>query len=323
MSANNTVLYGITVLIWGSTWFAIDHQLGVVSPEVSVFYRYAAAALLLLAWIALRGGRLRFSLSDHLRFAILGCCLFGFNFILAYSAQQYISSAMTAVAFSTMLWMNIINARLLFGTPIDVRVAAGSVIGIAGLAMLFAPEISSLSTGDATLAGAALAISSALIASFGNMASQAMQKRKLPVLQANAWGMLYGAVITGLYAYAKGSEFIVDPSFSYWASMLYLVVFGSIVAFGAYLTLLGRIGAHKASYAVVMFPVVAILLSLLFEDLKITGNLIAGVALILLGNIITLGRVGGVGRRRRYLAEGPPCQARNRQPSADLTSTSV
>ncbi len=284
----NWILYGVTVLVWGSTWFAIEHQLGTVSPEVSVFYRYLGAAAILFAWCFARGLNLKFDRRAHSRFILLGLLLFCLNYIVAYHAQRYISSALMAIAFSTMLWMNIINARIFFGVRAGSLVISGALIGIAGILILFMPQVDNFSISDAALYGASLAIVGALIASLGNMVSQAAQQDGLPIVQSNAWGMLYGAILTGAIAFGQGKEFTFDWSTAYVTSLLYLIVFGSIVAFGAYLTLLGRIGAHRAGYAMVMFPVVALVLSYLFEGLEITGNIVVGVAFVLLGNLFVL-----------------------------------
>jgi drug/metabolite transporter (DMT)-like permease len=285
---HNASLYLITVLVWGSTWFAIEFQLGVVAPEVSVFYRYVGAAALLFFWCLARGLNLGFDRRAHSRFILLGLMLFCLNYIVTYYAQQHISSALTAIAFSTMLWMNIINARIFFGVRAGSLVVSGALIGVAGVAILFAPQIDSVSFSDATLYGASLALIGALIASLGNMVSQSAQKGGLPIVQSNAWGMFYGAILTGVIAFGQGKEFNFDWSAAYVTSLLYLIVFGSIVAFGAYLTLLGRIGAHKAGYAMVMFPVVALILSFNFEGLQITGNIVVGVAFVLIGNLFVL-----------------------------------
>lgn len=281
-------LYVITVLVWGSTWIAIEKQLGVVAPEVSVFYRYAAATAVLFAWCLARGLNLRFDRRAHARFVLLGTMLFCLNYIVTYYAQQYITSALTAIAFSTMLWMNIINARLFFGVRSGKRVIAGALLGIVGIVILFVPQIDAVTISDATLYGASLCVLGAFIASLGNMVSQAAQKDGLPVLQSNALGMLYGALLTGAIAFGQGETFNFEWSAAYIGSLLYLILFGSIIAFGAYLTLLGRIGAHKAGYAMVMFPVVAVTLSVLFEGLQITTNVVTGMTLVLTGNIVIL-----------------------------------
>ena len=285
---SNPLLYAITVLVWGSTWLAIEFQLGVVAPEVSIVYRYAGASLLLFAWSRVRGLRLAFGLWAHVRFLLLGMLLFGLNYILAYRAQLHISSALTAIAFSTILWMNIVNARLFFGVRAGRRVLFGALLGVAGIFTLFAPQMSAMALSDTVFYGSMLAVLGALIASLGNMVSQASQKAGLPVIQSNAWGMLYGTIVTGLVAVFQGHDFVFDWSAAYVGSLLYLTVFGSVVAFGAYLTLLGRIGAHKAGYAMVMFPVVALILSALFEDLAIDATIIVGTVLVIAGNLFVL-----------------------------------
>lgn len=288
ITMSNTLLYVITVLIWGSTWFAIEFQLGVAEPEVSVAYRYAGASVLLFLWSAIRGLQLKFDLRAHAWFALLGFLLFGLNYILAYRAQIYLASALSALVFASMVWMNIINARIFFGIRAGRHVLIGAALGMLGMFTLFAPQVSSFSLSDSILYGSLLAVGGALLASFGNMVSQRAQRLKLPVIQSNAWGMFYGALLTAAYSFASGYEFNFEWTVSYGIALAYLTVFGSIVAFGAYLTLLGRIGAHKAGYAMVMFPVVALLFSLLFEGMRLSLSIVIGTALVLAGNVFIL-----------------------------------
>ncbi|MGI9220618.1 MAG: DMT family transporter [Woeseiaceae bacterium] len=285
---NNAFLYVVTVLIWGSTFFAIEFQLGTVAPEVSIVYRYATASLILFAWARFRGLKLRFKLRDHFWFAMLGVLLFSVNYVLAYRAQIYLTSALTAIAFSTLLWMNIINTRMFFGVRAEPRVLVGALLGIAGIVTLFLPQIRELSFSDGIFIGSLFALGGAFVASLGNMVSQAAQKRSLPVIQGNAWGMFYGTVVTAVIAVTGGQTFNFEWSAAYVGSLAYLAIFGSIFAFGAYLTLLGRIGAHRAGYSMVMFPVLALVLSILFEGLQIDRTLIIGTTLVLVGNVFVL-----------------------------------
>ena len=287
---SNRLLYLVSILIWGSTWFAIEFQLGSVAPEVSIVYRYVIAATLLFAWCLARGLKLRYGWADHLRFAAMGLLMFGLNYVFAYRAQVHITSALSAITFSTMLWMNIINTRIFFGTRAGWRVLLGAALGVAGIVVLFGPQVGELAIDDKILLGCLLAAGGALSASFGNMVSQSAQHRGLPVVQSNAWGMLYGAVLTGGFAYAGGHPLAFDWSPSYIISLLYLAVFGSVVAFWAYLTLLGRIGAHKAGYVTVMFPVVALVLSALFEGLVIDASVVIGATLVIAGNLFVLAK---------------------------------
>jgi len=287
---NNLVLYLITVLVWGSTWFAIEFQLGTVEPEVSIVYRYAGASLLLFAWSRYRKLNLSFSLREHGWFLLMGMFLFGLNYVLAYRAQVYITSALTAIAFSSIVWMNILNARLFFGVRAGRRTIIGSLLGVAGIVTLFAPRVRDISLTDAVFFGSMLAVLGALAASFGNMVSQGAQRRGLPIVQSNAWGMFYGMALTAISSLLAGHDFAFDWSAGYVISLGYLSIFGSIVAFGAYLTLLGRIGAHKAGYAMVMFPVVALILSMLFEGLQLDLTTVIGTLLVLIGNVFVLER---------------------------------
>ena len=285
---NNSILYIVTVLIWGSTWLAIEYQLGVVEPEVSIVYRYVVAALVLFAWCKVRGLSLRFKARDHVYFVLLGLLLFSLNYIFAYHAQVYITSALAAIAFSTMLWINIFLSRIFFGTRATPRVLIGALLGIVGIIVLFAPQIESVALTDTVLFGSVMALAGALTASCGNMVSQSAQKRSLPVVETNTWGMFYGAVLTGIVALASGHDFNFDATFTYITSLVYLAIFGSVIAFGAYLTLLGRIGAHKAGYVTVMFPVVAVILSMAFEGLQLSQTIVIGTVLVLLGNLLVL-----------------------------------
>ncbi len=287
---SNTFLYSVAVLIWGSTWLAIEYQLGVVEPEVSIVYRYAIAAVILIIWCKIRGLSLKFNLKSHGWFMLLGLLLFGLNYILAYRAQVHITSALAAIVFSTMLWLNIGMSRIVFGTRATPKVLLGAVLGIVGIVILFAPRIENVSFTDGVFFGSVLALTGALAASCGNMASQAAQKRKLPVIQSNAWGMVYGALLTAAVAVVSGHEFTFDATFTYIASLLYLALFGSVIAFGAYLTLIGRIGAHRAGYAAVMWPVVALALSMAFEGLQLDLAIITGTSFVLLGNLLVLKR---------------------------------
>lgn len=284
----NLILFMISVLIWGSTWLAITFQLGVVAPEVSVFYRQVLASALLFLWAVLRGMKLCFPWRAHGWFFLLGLTLFGFNYLFAYSAQQYIPSAMNAVLFATMVWINVIFARVFFRTPFEWHVLLGAVLGMAGVVVLFWPALAKAAGQGASLLGVTISLCGATVASLGNMASHQAQVERLPVLQSNAWGMFYGAVVTGFWALMTGKTFAFEYTLEYVGSLLYVSIFGSVIAFGCYLRLLGAIGPTKAGYTAVVIPVVAVILSLLFEGLKLDAFIISGITLVLVGNLVIL-----------------------------------
>ena len=289
MSLNSTLsLYISTVLIWGSTWYAIKLQLGVVEPEVSVAYRFAIAAALLWVWCLIRKKGMRYRVHDHVWMAAQGLFLFCANYAVFYAATGLVTTGLIAVVFSTIVAWNILFGWLFFKTSVSWRMVLGAGFGFTGLALVFWPEVSTLDLRDDAAWGLTLSIIASVLASLGNMISARNQFRSLPVLQVNAYGMAYGAGMMALYAWWSGLPFSWDDSVAYASSLLYLAVFGSILAFGAYLTLLGRIGAGRAAYATVLFPLVALSLSVALEDYVFTPIAIAGVILVLCGNVLVL-----------------------------------
>ena len=290
MIRHSASLYLSTVLIWGSTWYAIRFQLGVVEAEVSLVYRFGLAAIILLVFCLVSGRSLRFDSREHGFAALQGLFLFSTNYLIFYWATALLTSGIVALMFSTVILMNIINGALFMKTPVRPRVILGACFGIAGIAAIFWSEVSEVGDNSDTWRGLWMCLVATWFASLGNIVSARNQKHAMPVVQTNAWGMAYGAVIMAAYAVVSGASFDYDPAFAYSLSLLYLSVFGSILAFGCYLTLVGRIGADKAAYAAVLFPVIALGLSTLFEDYQWTLRALFGFALVLLGNYIVLSR---------------------------------
>ncbi|MCW9000494.1 MAG: DMT family transporter, partial [Kangiellaceae bacterium] len=188
----NAFLYLITVLIWGSTWLAIEYQLGEVAVEVSLVYRFGLAGILVLVFSKLAGLSLKFSLQQHLYIALLGLLNFCLNYVTLYEAQKYLSSAITSIVFSILLLMNIVNTRIFFGKKIPFKTYFGAFIGIGGIVVLFWPEVVNYQAGTNTLFGLALVLGGALSASFGNMVSVRNSNNHYPILQTSGWGMMYG-----------------------------------------------------------------------------------------------------------------------------------
>ena len=295
----NSLLYIVTVLIWGSTWLAIKFQLGVVDPALSVAYRFFLAAALLFIYSRAQKLELRFGWRAHAFMALQGLLLFSINYVMVYFAEETITSGLVAVIFSSMIVLNVFFGALFLRRPIRPRVLLGATVGIGGLVLIFLPELVGFDLSSGRALGLALAVMSSISASLGNIVSARNQEHELPVIQTNAYGMAYGAVLTSLIAIGRGAELAFDPSFAYVASLLYLALFGSVIAFGSYLTLLGRIGADRAAYIMIIFPVIALLLSAMFEGLAMDAQQLIGVALILAGNAIVLTR------RKRAIAGKP------------------
>jgi drug/metabolite transporter (DMT)-like permease len=286
------LLYAVTVLIWGTTWYGIALQVGTVPETVSVAYRFAIAGALLLAFCLARGRRLAFGWRDQLLIAAQGACLFCINYVVFYVAAGYLPSGLLAVVFSTIVVMNMIGAALFFGTPMRRQVVVGAGIGLTGMGLLFWPELHGFDLSSDGMIGLGLSLFATAFVSAGNLISARNQRAGLGVMETNALGMSYGAGFTTVFALLNGDAFLFDTSFAYIGSLLYLAVPGSVIAFWCYLTLLGRIGAERASYAMVLFPVIALGVSTLVEGFRWSPMTFAGVALILAGNVLVMTRTG-------------------------------
>jgi len=290
IAMSNLFLYTFTVLIWGSTWLAIKFQIGHVDPMLSVSYRFALAAFLLGFYCRITGLKLHFHLKEHLLMGTQGLLLFSFGYWFVYLSEIHLTSGLVAVIFATMLFMNILNSRLFLGKRIEGFMMIGAVVGLMGLGLVFWPEIASFEWANQGLRGLLLGLAGSYLSSLGNILSAYTQKRRIPVVQNNAFGMAYGSILLFLVSLLMGKSvnFAVTPG--YIGSLLYLAVFGSIIAFGCYLTLLGRIGADKAGYVTLVIPIVALGISTVFEGYHWTGEAFFGLALVLAGNFLVLRR---------------------------------
>ncbi|MFD2167624.1 DMT family transporter [Thalassotalea euphylliae] len=287
---NNAVLYLLTVLIWGSTWIAINYQLGDVAPEASVTYRFLLASGVLFVYCLIRKLPMKMTGIQHIRLALFGMTLFGLNYFLLYQAQQHINSALACIGFSTLLLFNIINARIWYKTPITGQVVLGGGIGLIGIIVLFWPQIDSLSMSDMTLYGLVLCLIGTASASTGNMLSIRNQNDNMPVVQSNAWGMLYGTIFMAFMTIVQGKTFTFDWSVPYVSSLVFLSIFGSVIAFGCYLSLMTKIGPHKTSYANILFPAVAVAISTVVEGFEWNAYTVAGFVAIMAGNFVVLAK---------------------------------
>jgi len=283
----NFFLYVSASLIWGSTWLAIKLQLTQVPPILSVAYRFCLAALILLAYCGLTRKRLKFSLRDHRFMMLQGFTLFGLSYCGSYLATTYMTSGLVAVIFSTILMLNIFNLRVFMRQAVAWRAFYGGFLGFTGICFVFWQDLTALSATHG-LIGLMIAFAGAYLASVGNVVGTRNARQGVPVTQANAFGMAYGGVLTLGIHFAIGGTLSMDWSVGYLGPMLYLTLFGSIAAFGCYMLLIGRVGAEYAAYVTLLMPIIALMLSTLFEGYHWTASASLGVALVVAGNLVIL-----------------------------------
>lgn len=288
MTTRQYILFTIPSLIWGSTWYAIKFQLGVVDPLLSVAYRFLLAGILFITFCLITGRSLKFSPREHSLIALLGLSLFGINYWFVYEAETILTSGVVAVIFSLIIFFNIFFNAILLKGKIKKDVILAAILGVGGTVLLFKNEFNSFSLNAKDLIVFLLCLGGLITASLGNILSAYKQKKKLPVIQTNAIGMLYGGLAMFALALITGKPLVFETSISYIISLFYLAIFGSIIAFSTYLKLLGEIGPDRSIYIALITPAIALGISTFFEGYRWDLYAVLGILLLFSGNILAL-----------------------------------
>ena len=285
---NNYILFIFTLLCWAPTWYLIKYQLGYVDPLVSVFYRFIIASLIIFIFLFIKKKNLKFSVNHHFWFLLFGICLYSVNYVFLYLSNTYLISAFPAVVFSTIVIMNIIGETFYFKKKPSFKTLIGASIGMVGIIIIFNDEIFSFSLDEGTHIGLFLALIGSFFASTGNMIHQRNLNYNFPSIQTIAYAMLYGSIITLLITQIRGTELMFEYSLSYISSLIYLSIFGSIFAFIYYLRLIEKVGPGRAGYIAVVMPVLALIISTVFEKLEWQTDLIIGLPILIIGAVLVI-----------------------------------
>lgn len=281
-------LYILMIVIWGSSWLAIKWQgYADVSMEVSIFYRFALAALCMFGYGWLSGDlRKNRSLKHHRFFALQGLCLFCCNFIAFYSATSFIASGLVAVVMATAPIFNAIHGKLIYKTPIAANFWLAVVVGLSGICLLFGADLLQTQMSLNTLYGLVYALAGTWCFSMGNMISIRNTKNDVHPYTATSYAMIYGCIALLVIISFKGLSFNISWQPTYIAGLVYLAIPASVIGFTAYLVLVDRIGANNAAYLLVITPIVALVISSFFEGYQWTVYSTIGLTLVVLGNAI-------------------------------------
>lgn len=285
------LLLAAVVFAWGFSWYAIILQVGEASALVSVAYRFMLAAAAMCAGLVVTGRWRLIPLCDQKWLAVLGICLFSVNFVCFYVAALYLPSGILSVVFATAAIFGAINARLFLGKPLEGAVLIAALLGLAGLALLLSPEINRSEAGRAPWWAIALPFFATYLFSIGNIVSARLsQSHTLPNIVGQ--GMAWGALVLVILCLALGEDFVLPASPVYWGGMVYLALVSSVLAFLTYLTLVNRVGTARASYATVLFPIVAMMVSTWAEGYQWTQLSVLGLSMALGGTYLTFARAG-------------------------------
>ncbi len=282
----------ICALAWGTTFFAITLQLGVVDPVISIVYRFSLAAALLFVWAKLRGERLALSAQQHVFALGVGFFTFSVNYTLVYWAEERVTSAVVAVLFAAMAFVNLVTFRIAFGQRAPILAWGAAALGVAGVAILSWEEIAGAEIGGQASIGILLTLLAVMGAAVGNVFARRGELAGSGVAASTAWAMAYGAGALALYALITGKAWTFEYTWPYVLSLLHLAVAGSVIAFALYYGLARRRGYTMASYISAITPPLAMLVSSLFEAKTWGAGALVGIVLVLAGQVLLL-RVKG------------------------------
>jgi drug/metabolite transporter (DMT)-like permease len=286
----NWQLFAICVLTWGTTWYAITFQIGHAAPEVGVAFRFALAGAAVLALCAVRGQRLRFTPREHALLALQGSFMYGVSYVCVYHAERHIVSGLVAVGYSASPLVAGLGAHWLFGLRVTARFLLGGALGLAGVALMFWHQFGATAGHQDAALGAAFVVGAVLLSAVGSLAASRNRNHGLPFWPAMGYGMLYGAMICTVIASLQGQDFAPPPVAAWWISLLYLSLAGSVLTFACFLTLQERIGPGPTGTIGVMTPLLALVISMIFEAFRPDLLVLAGAALAVAGNVLMLRR---------------------------------
>jgi drug/metabolite transporter (DMT)-like permease len=287
-SAADVTSIALCSVIWGTTWFVITLQLGTVPPVVSIVYRFALAAALLFGWLALRREPMRLTRPQHLAVFGQGLFTFAIDYTCVYLAEERIASAVVAVLFAGLAFATLVAFRFTLGQRAGRGAWAGAALGVAGVAVMSFSELLRADLDPRAVLGVALALGGVLAAVVGNLCAHRAQHAGAPVGAATAWAMTYGAAVLAVWVLVSGTPWRVEWTAEYLGSLLYLSVFGSVVAFVVYFGLARRRGYAVASYIAALTPPTAMLVSVVFEGARFGVGAFAGLALVLAGQALLI-----------------------------------
>jgi drug/metabolite transporter (DMT)-like permease len=290
-SAGLFAIGGVAVcgVIWGTTWYAITLQLGTVDPLASIVWRFGLAAVLLFVGCLIFRQPVKLTRDQHLAALAQGAFAFSISYSFTYAAEGRIASAVVAVIFASLAFLNLTLFRVAAGQRAAGLSWAGAILGVVGVAVLSgAQAMGEDGLGTGAVAGVGFAVVAVVASAFGNFFAWKGQQAGSAVIPSTAWAMAYGTGLLALYGLATGTTWSIEMTPAYIGSLLYLSVFGSVIAFGLYFTIARLRGYALASYISALTPPIAMLVSVLFEDARFGWPALTGLALVLTGQVLLI-----------------------------------
>lgn len=276
------IAFACVYFFWGSTYVAIRFGVEVLPPFVLASSRFLISGPLMLAFCAARGMSLRITRREFALLAAIGILMLGMGNMGLVWCEQYVSSGLAALIIAVVpLYVAIFEAVLPNGEGLRTRGWIGVAVGFVGLVVLLSPGMMEGMHGDTRqLIGAAVALGCAFSWTAGSILSRRSRLQVSPFV-ASAWEMLFAGIFNAGVMFASGDYHGTHWHAQAWASVLYLVTFGSLVGYTAYIYLLDHVPVAKVATYAYINPIVAVILGAIFLHERMVAIEYLGMAAIL------------------------------------------
>lgn len=277
---------GLVYLFWGSTYLGIRIAVEHIPPALMCGVRFIVAGLLMLGYCAVTGRSIHFSPRQLGQIAIVGILLLmGGNLTLSY-AEQYVPSGIAALLVASIaLWFLVLDSLILGDHHISIRGQIGLAIGIAGLVVLLWPKLTaSGSLGSREMWWSLALIGGSFSWALGSVLSKLWQSGGS--VSATGWQILFAGIANFLYALFAKDFSRVTWTWRGVSAIAYLVVFGSLVGYTAYIWVLDNAPSAIVSTYAYVNPVVAVFLGWIILHEKVDAYVLAGSAIVVVSVVL-------------------------------------
>jgi drug/metabolite transporter (DMT)-like permease len=280
--------FAVISTVWGSTWIAIKIGLETLPPFLAAGIRFVVASLVLLLIIRLRHLEIPFTSEARKTYYAIGVLSFCFPFALVYWGEQFIPSSLGSILFASFPFTVAVFFHCFANEKMDRFKVLGTVLGFSGVVVVFAPGISWI--GGMGTVGMLTVMIAVILQAYALIPIKKYGKGVSPFVM-NFVGMSMCAVfLLGLSAvFERGAA--VDLNARAVGSILYLAVFGSVVAFVTYYWLLKHLDAVFLSLSSFINPIVAVVLGAVVLGETLPPTVLAGASIVLAGMLTTNGRI--------------------------------
>lgn len=283
--------FGLVYFFWGSTYLAIDIAVERIPPALMCGVRFLIAGVFMLAFCGLRGRNIFFNARQLGQMAVVGVLLLvGGNLTLAY-AEEHVASGLAALLLaSTPLWFLVLDTLLLGDHHLPGRGKAGLALGVAGLAVLLWPSLTTTTSfGRVQLWASVSLMGSSFSWALGSVLAKRWKSVEVDPFSATAWQMIAAGFGNLLWAAGAGSFSQVVWTARGIGATVYLIVCGSWIGYTAYIYLLNHVPTAKVSTYAYVNPVIAVFLGWLVLHEKVDGYVLAGSAIVVASVILVTG----------------------------------